>query len=259
MAVGLRDLAAGSWNGTSLTSRTGRWGGEARQLTGQPPRSLLIAEDSGQCFWSMVTAVLELLGHFITSVISRTGYLGIVLLMSIESACIPLPSEVIMPFSGYLVSLGRFRLAWVGLAGAFGCNVGSLVAYYVGALGGRPWVEKYGRYVLVTRHDLDLADRWFERYGDWAVFLARLLPVVRTFIALPAGIARMNVPRFHVYTFLGSLPWCLALAYAGLKLGERWMILRKYFHRFDTVIGVVVVIAVVGFVHNRWKNRLRLE
>ncbi len=207
----------------------------------------------------MVSAVLEFLSHSIISVISHTGYWGIVLLMGIESACIPLPSEVIMPFSGYLVSTGRFKLAWVALAGAFGCNVGSMVAYYMGALGGRPLVEKYGRYVLVSRHDLELADRWFARYGDWAVFFARLLPVVRTFIALPAGIARMNFVRFNSYTFLGSLPWCYALAYAGLKLGDRWTILRKYFHRFDTVLGVLIVIGAVWFIRNRWKNRLRTE
>lgn len=205
----------------------------------------------------MVTAVLEFLGRFITSLISQTGYLGVVVLMGIESACIPLPSEVIMPFSGYLVSVGRFKLSWVALAGAFGCNVGSLVAYYVGAIGGRPLAEKYGAYVLVSRHDLELADRWFARYGDWTVFFARLLPVVRTFIALPAGIARMNVVRFHLYTFLGSLPWCWVLAYAGLRLGARWGILREYFHRFDTAIGVAIVVAALWFVRNRWKNRLR--
>jgi len=130
------------------------------------------------------------------------------------------------------------------------------VAYYVGAWGGRPLIEKYGRYVLVTRHDLELADRFFARYGDWAVFIARLLPVVRTFIALPAGIARMNFLRFNVYTFLGSLPWCFVLAYAGLKLGERWTVLRQYFHRFDTVIGILIVAAAVWFVHNRWKGRV---
>ena len=171
----------------------------------------------------MVSATLEYLAGFIIAVISGTGYLGIVLLMAIESACIPLPSEVIMPFSGFLVSSGRFRLLWVGLAGAAGCNLGSLVAYYVGSLGGRPMVEKYGRWLLVTHHDLELADRFFARYGDWAVFIARLLPVVRTFIAFPAGVSRMNVARFHIYTFLGSLPWCLVLAYAGMKLGQRWM------------------------------------
>jgi membrane protein DedA with SNARE-associated domain len=205
----------------------------------------------------MVSSILEAVGHFVIAVISHAGYAGIVLLMGIESACIPLPSEIIMPFSGYLVSAGRFNLVWVALAGALGCNVGSVVAYYVGALGGRPLVEKYGRFVLVTRHDLELADRWFARYGDWAVFFARLLPVVRTFIALPAGIARMNFLRFNVYTFLGSLPWCLALAYAGLKLGARWMVLREYFHRFDTVIGVLILAGLVWFVRQRWKNRLR--
>jgi len=205
----------------------------------------------------MLTSLVEMLGRFVIAVISQAGYPGIVLLMGIESACIPLPSEIIMPFSGYLVYTGRFKLAWVALAGAVGCNVGSLVAYYVGALGGRPLAEKYGRYVLVTRHDLELADRWFARYGDWAVFFARLLPVVRTFIALPAGVARMNFLRFNVYTFLGSLPWCLALAYAGLKLGERWTILRQYFHRFDTAILILIVIGGAWFVRNRWKNRLR--
>ncbi len=205
----------------------------------------------------MVTTFLEFLGRIIISVISKLGYAGIVLLMGIESACIPLPSEVIMPFSGYLVSTGQFSLIWVALAGALGCNLGSLVAYYAGAWGGRPLAEKYGRLVLVSRHDLEMADRFFARHGDWAVFIARLLPVVRTFIALPAGIARMNFLRFNVYTFLGSLPWCWTLAYIGFKLGPRWPILREYFHRFDAVIGVVVVAGVVWFVHDRWKNRLR--
>ena len=207
----------------------------------------------------MVAALLESLARFIIAVISQSGYWGIVLLMAIESACIPLPSEVIMPFSGYLVHVGRFRLIWVAIAGAVGCNVGSLVAYYVGARGGRPLAERYGRFVLVTHHDLEMADRWFARYGDWAVFFSRLLPVVRTFIALPAGIARMNFLRFNVYTFLGSLPWCWVLAYAGMKLGERWITLRTYFHRFDALLGVLIVIGAVWFVHNRWFNRLKSE
>jgi membrane protein DedA with SNARE-associated domain len=205
----------------------------------------------------MVTTFIEFLGHFIIAVISASGYAGILLLMAIESACIPLPSEVIMPFSGYLVSTGRFGLWAVALAGALGCNLGSLVAYYVGAWGGRPLVERYGRYVLISRHDLGMADHFFSRWGEWAVFIARLLPVVRTFIALPAGISRMNVWRFHLYTFLGSLPWCLALAYAGMKLGPRYVILREYFHRFDTLLGILIIAAVAWFVYNRWKNRLR--
>ena len=207
----------------------------------------------------MVTAILESLARFSISVISQSGYLGIVLLMGIESACIPLPSEVIMPFSGYLVYAGRFSLIWVAIAGAVGCNVGSLVAYYVGAWGGRPLAERYGRYLLVTRRDLEMADRWFARYGDWAVFFSRLLPVIRTFIALPAGIARMNFLRFNVYTFLGSLPWCWVLAYSGMKLGERWTTLRAYFHRFDAVLGVLLLVGAGWFVRNRWMNRLRIE
>jgi membrane protein DedA with SNARE-associated domain len=200
--------------------------------------------------------MIEYLARFIIAVISHSGYPGIIILMGIESACVPLPSEVIMPFAGYLVSAGRFKLLWVGVAGALGCNVGSIVAYAAGAWGGRPLAEKYGHYVFVTHHDLNLADRWFTRYGDGAVFLARLLPVVRTFIALPAGIARMNFVRFNVFTFLGSLPWCLALAYAGVKLGERWAILRQYFHRFDIVLVIAIVLGSGWFIWTRWKDRL---
>src|SRR5213594_2777220 len=127
----------------------------------------------------MITSILEFLGHFVVSVISQTGYWGIVLLMAIESACTPLPSEVIMPFSGYLVSTGHMNLWGVGFAGALGCVLGSLVAYRVGMYGGRPLIEKYGRYVLISRHDVNLADRWFANYGEVIVFASRLLPVVR--------------------------------------------------------------------------------
>jgi membrane protein DedA with SNARE-associated domain len=205
----------------------------------------------------MIATVLEFLARIIISVISELGYAGIVLLMGIESACIPLPSEVIMPFSGYLVSTGRFQMVWVAVAGALGCNFGSVIAYYAGVKGGRPLAEKYGRYLLVSRRDLEMADHFFSRHGDLAVFLARLLPVVRTFIALPAGIARMNFVRFNIYTFLGSLPWCWGLAYVGYKLGPRWPILREYFHRFDAVIGFFIVAAVVWFVYSHLKNRIR--
>jgi len=200
--------------------------------------------------------MIEYLARLIIAVISHSGYAGILALMAIESACIPLPSEVIMPFAGYLVSAGRFKLLWTGVAGALGCNVGSIVAYAVGAWGGRPLAEKYGHYVFVTHHDLNLADRWFTRYGDGAVFFARLLPVIRTFIALPAGIARMGFLRFNAFTFLGSLPWCLVLAYAGMKLGQRWDVLRQYFHRFDTILVILLIIAAAWFVWTRWKDRL---
>ncbi len=204
----------------------------------------------------LVTTPVAFAARFITAAISRLGYGGILGLMAIESACIPLPSEVIMPFSGYLVFLGRFRLPWVALAGALGCNLGSIVAYAVGMTGGRPLVEKYGRMVLISRADLERADRWFARFGDWTVFFARLLPVVRTFIALPAGVARMNFVRFNIYTFLGSLPWCWVLAYAGVKLGAHWDRLGPYFHRFDGAIVILAVAATVWFVAHRWHNRL---
>jgi membrane protein DedA with SNARE-associated domain len=190
----------------------------------------------------LVARIIEILSMFIVSTISALGYPGIVLLMGIESACIPLPSEIIMPFSGYLVYTGQFNLWAVGVAGAVGCVVGSLVAYWVGMYGGRPVIEKYGRYVLISMHDLDLADKWFAKRGELIVFASRLLPVIRTFIAFPAGVARMNLARFVIYTFLGSLPWCLGLAYVGQKLGEEWdknEALKTWFHRFDFVIGIV--------------------
>src|ERR1700759_2509320 len=161
----------------------------------------------------MVAHIIEIVGAWIFSVISSAGYVGIMLLMAIESACIPLPSEIIMPFSGYLVYTGRFSLFWVATWGAIGCNLGSVIAYWVGAAGGRPLVLRYGRWVLMSHHDLDRMTRFFEKYGTVTVLVGRLLPVVRTFIAFPAGVARMPQLRFHIYTFIGSWPWCYALAY----------------------------------------------
>lgn len=180
--------------------------------------------------------------------------------MGIESACIPLPSEIIMPFSGYLVYTGRFALWAVAVAGAIGCVLGSLVAYWVGMTGGRPLIERYGRYVLISHHDLDLADRWFARYGEIIVFASRLLPVVRTFIAFPAGVSRMKLGRFIVYTFAGSLPWCLALAYAGQRLGEQWdknEVLKTWFHRFDFLIAIAAVICAVWWVNRHLRHMSR--
>jgi membrane protein DedA with SNARE-associated domain len=193
----------------------------------------------------MIARIIEIVSGFIVATIATLGYSGIVLLMAIESACIPLPSEIIMPFSGYLVSIGKLNLWLVSIAGAVGCVLGSLVAYWVGMYGGRPLIEKYGRYVLVSRHDLDMADRWFSTHGEIIVFVSRLLPAIRTFIAFPAGVARMNVKRFIIYTFAGSLPWCLALAYVGQKLGEKWNkddTLKTWFHRFDFLIGIAAVL-----------------
>lgn len=205
----------------------------------------------------MIAKIIEILSGFIVATISALGYAGVVLLMAIESACIPLPSEIIMPFSGYLVYTGRFNLWGVGVAGAVGCVLGSIVAYYIGMYGGRPLIEKYGRYILVSRHDLDLADRWFKKYGEIIVFASRLLPVVRTFIAFPAGVARMNMSRFIIYTFLGSLPWCLGLAYVGQLLGEQWDkndTLKTWFHRFDFIIGILIVAGAVWWVWRHVKN-----
>lgn len=205
----------------------------------------------------MIAKILVTLSAFVIWVISTGGYTGIVLLMTIESACIPLPSEVIMPFSGYLVYTGRFNLWWVATAGAVGCNLGSAVAYAVGSYGGRPLVARYGRYILLSQHDLDWADRFFQRHGDAAVFISRLLPVIRTFIALPAGIARMPQVRFHVYTFAGSWPWCFGLAYLGMKAGENWTYLGKYFHEFDVAIGIILAVGAAWFVWSHWRYRMR--
>jgi membrane protein DedA with SNARE-associated domain len=205
----------------------------------------------------MTEKILAVLFVFIKSVMVSTGYGGIVILMAIESACIPLPSELIMPFAGYLVFTGTMKLFWVATAGAIGCNVGSLIAYEIGYYGGRPLVERYGHWIFLSRRELDWADRFFTRWGYLAVFIARLLPVVRTFIALPAGIARMPRGRFHIYTFLGSWPWCLALAYFGMKLGENWRELGKYFHEFDIVIGAVLVVGIIWFVWSHWQHRIR--
>ena len=202
----------------------------------------------------MIESILALLSGFIISTISALGYPGILLLMAIESACIPLPSEIILPFSGYLVWTGRFNIWWVAVMGALGCNAGSIVAYFAGKYGGRSFLTRYGKYVLVSKHEMDIADRWFERYGQWTVFFARLLPVIRTFIAFPAGIARMDFWKFNVYTFLGSFPWCLGLAYAGYQLGAHWDSLRGYFHKFDFVIGVLLVLGGAAYLWRHFKG-----
>jgi membrane protein DedA with SNARE-associated domain len=206
----------------------------------------------------MIEKILAVLAHFIIAVISVSGYAGIALLMAIESACIPLPSEIIMPFSGYLVFMGRFQLFWVATAGAIGCNLGSAVAYWIGAYGGRPMVERFGRFVLLDKKDLDRTTRFFFKYGSITVFVARLLPVVRTFIALPAGIAKMPQLRFHIYTFLGSWPWCFALAYVGMKLGQGWETdprFKAVFHQFHTAVVVLLLAGIVWFLWSHLKRR----
>jgi membrane protein DedA with SNARE-associated domain len=185
----------------------------------------------------MSEKILGAIAQFIIAVISASGYWGVALLMGIESACIPLPSEVIMPFAGYLVHMGK-----------------------IGAYGGRPLVEKFGRYVLLSQHDLDRVTHYFEKFGGITVFFGRLLPVVRTFIALPAGIAKMPQGRFHLYTFLGSWPWCYALAYVGMRLGDHWdndPRFKAVFHRFHLGVELVLVVVFVWFVWSHWRNRTR--
>ena len=206
---------------------------------------------------------------WMTALMAAAGPLGVMLLMAIESACIPLPSEVIMPFAGYLAFQGKLTFfglgaghpvaqIWIaGIFGALGCNLGSLPAYEIGAWGGRRAVEKYGRYVWLHTGHLDQAHRFFERFGPEAIILGRMLPVVRTFIALPAGIAKMDRTRFHLYTFLGSLPWCLGLAWIGYKLGQKWDTLGAYFHRLDAVIGALLLAGLAWFIADHLKHRAK--
>lgn len=215
----------------------------------------------------MLSKILAPIIAWMLMVMGAMGPFGVMLLMGIESACIPLPSEVIMPFAGYLAFQDKMTLFGfgagspatqviiAGVFGALGCNLGSIPAYEIGAWGGRPAVERFGKYIWLNRGHLDMAHRFFERHGGAAVFIGRLLPVVRTFIALPAGIAEMNRTRFHIYTFAGSLPWCLGLAFLGYKLGEHWTILGDYFHRFDLVIGLVLLGGVIWFVVSHWRKR----
>jgi membrane protein DedA with SNARE-associated domain len=172
------------------------------------------------------------------------GYPGVVLLMTLESACIPIPSEAIMPFSGSLLITHPergFNFHVLALLGAFGNLLGSVIAYWVGAIGGRPFIEKYGKYILIKKHDLDIADRFFAKYGDITALVSRMLPIVRTFISLPAGISRMNFPRFCIYTFVGAVPFCYLLTWAGIKLGEHWEQVHVWLKKADIVVAVVLV------------------
>jgi membrane protein DedA with SNARE-associated domain len=185
------------------------------------------------------------------------GWPGVVFLMGIESAAIPFPSELIMPLAGWLLIEAKGDSAWMlwmaGLYGALGNLLGSWVAYWISYKGGRPLLKKYGKYVLVTQHEVDQAEDWFQKYGELAVFASRMLPVVRTFISVPAGIARMNFWKFSFYTFVGSYPWSLGLAYGGFKLGENWEDMRQVMRPFDYPIAAIILIAVVWFIYHRIK------
>ncbi len=207
--------------------------------------------------------LLSDLSSWIETMISTGGYLGIIILMAIESACVPLPSEVIMPFAGALTlvqassrhGIPPLNLYLVALAGAFGCLLGSVVSYVVGAYGGREFIFRWGKYILLRRRDVEQAEKWFDKRGEITVFLARLLPVVRTFISLPAGIARMKFSRFVLLSFLGSLPWCLALAWLGVLVRGHISELKAYFHGADAIIVLIFAVLFILWL----KHHLRPE
>jgi membrane protein DedA with SNARE-associated domain len=192
--------------------------------------------------------------------IHATGYSGVVLLMAAQSACIPLPSEVIMPVAGFALAHSQWQLIVLATLASLASNLGSIPAYWVGARGGRPMVERYGSYLLLSRHDLDRVDAFFERFGSLAVLIGRMLPIIRTFIAFPAGVAKMNQVKFHIYTFIGSWPWCYALAWVGMKLGDTFNTdprFKEIFHRFHLAVELVLLVAIIWFVASHWKNRIR--
>lgn len=202
----------------------------------------------------MFSDLIAFLAGWVKGLLDSWGYLGIVLAMAIESACIPLPSEVIMPTAGVLVSEGKMNFHLAAFAGAVGNLLGSWVAYFAGAWGGRPFLEKYGKYILITRHDLEIADKFFARFGDLAAFLTRCMPVVRTFISLPAGISRMRLATFSLYTLLGSWIWSYLFTYIGIKLGENLEPLRRVMHRLDLLIGVLLIAGVSWWIWRHLKG-----
>ena len=210
------------------------------------------------CYTRKVHALEQELFNFVSHTYTLMGWPGVVVLMAIESACIPLPSEIIMPLAGWLFiknqSLGPVYILVAGAYGGLGCTIGSVIAYWVGVWGGRPFLERYGKYVLVTRRDLALADRWFNKYGSRSIFLARLLPVIRTFISLPAGIVKMNFTNFVILTFLGSFIWCAGLAYGGYLLGEHWEQIRVIMSPFIPIIIAVIIVLVVLYIYRHVKQ-----
>jgi membrane protein DedA with SNARE-associated domain len=205
----------------------------------------------------MSEKIIALLVQFVIHVIQAGGYAGIAGLISLNSCGIPIPSELIMAFAGYVVYLGHFSLPLVVVAGVVGCNIGSAVAYWIGAKGGRPLVVRYGKLVLMNTHDLDRMSWFFDRYGSIAILVGRMLPVVQTFVAFPAGIGKMPRLRFHLYTTAGSAVWYSCLAWAGAKLGEKWNSdprFEQIFHRFHLAVELVIVAAFLWFVWTHWNR-----
>lgn len=210
------------------------------------------------CYTSTVPSLEQELLHLISFIYTSVQWPGVVALMAVESACIPLPSELIMPLAGWILikdqSLPAIYTLVAGAYGALGCLIGSVIAYAVGMWGGRPFLEKYGKYILISRHDLDLSDRWFNRHGSWSIFISRLLPIVRTFISLPAGISRTHFGKFLVYTFLGSFIWCAGLAYGGYQLGEHWEQIRVVMRPFDPLIIAIIIALIAFYVYRHVKS-----
>lgn len=208
----------------------------------------------------MIEQIISFLTSIIISIISKTGYAGVFLLMAAESALIPIPSEMTMPFAGYLATIGKFNILIVILIGALANLFGSILAYWLGYWGGeaivRNLIKKYGKYLLMTEHEYDRSERWFRKYGEKITFFSRILPIVRTFISLPAGVARMNFWRFSLLTFLGSLLWSGLLAYIGFALGKNWHSLSVYYRKFEyLIIFVILGLAIYYIVHKLQKLR----
>ena len=202
----------------------------------------------------MLDAILGAVIAFIENVITAMGPWGISLLMAIESCNIPLPSEAILPFAGYLVTKGVFSIHTAAVAGAVGCVLGSLPSYYLGYWGGRPFVEKYGKWFLISKKDLESADKWVDKYGDWAFFICRMLPVIRTFISLPAGILKAKKRVFFALTFLGSLIWSYLLVYVGVKMGQNMDAFKHIWHKFDVAIVVACFVLGVAYLYKHFKH-----
>lgn len=192
-------------------------------------------------------------------VINTTGYIGVFVLSALESAAIPIPSEVVIPFSGFLVASGKFSVLGVVVVSTCANLVGSIVLFLIGRSGGRWILEHYGKYVFIHKKDLDVADRWFSRYGSAAVFWGRMLPVVRTFISLPAGVAKMSLPRFSLFTFLGALPWNFVLVLIGLKAEENWDLLHNYFRKADIFIVILIIAGAVWYITRHLNKKVSHE
>jgi len=197
---------------------------------------------------------MEQISQSFLSFIDAYGYVAVAILMAMENACIPIPSELILGFSGYLIFAEKMTFTGATVAGMIGGMVGSIFAYVVGSRGGRKFVDKYGKYFLVKKSHVDLAQKWFDKYGIRAVFFSRMLPVVRTFISLPAGFARVNFKAFLFYTFAGSLPWTMLILFAGMKFGESWKYLLEIGHT-ASILFVAVCAVIIGVLY--WRHRKR--